>query len=81
MSSRFSSNSEAKALEVLENHEEMFSQYYMHSNICIAIYVQYMTTVCFTKVCISLSVVMYIHIGRLFYRLKMSIYALIFYGK
>ena len=32
-SSRFSSNSEADASELLENPEEMFPWYYMHSNI------------------------------------------------
>ena len=29
ISSRFSSNSEAKASELLENHEEMFPRYYI----------------------------------------------------
>ena len=30
--SRFSSNSEASALELLENREEIFIRYYMHSD-------------------------------------------------
>ena len=30
ISSRFSSNSERKASELLKNHEEMFTQYYIH---------------------------------------------------
>ena len=32
MNSRFSSNSEANPSELLENHEYMFSRYYMHSD-------------------------------------------------
>ena len=33
-SSKFPSNSEAFALDALENLERMLSQYYMHSNLC-----------------------------------------------
>ena len=35
MSSRFSRNSEWNALKFLENVEEMLTQYYMHSGVCI----------------------------------------------